>query len=150
MDAKGLEAYLHSHIPLSAAMQVSVVEAGPDAVVLSAPLEPNINHSATVFGGSASAVAILSAWSLVHLRLEAEGRVGRIVIFRNTMNYVRPIDGTFTARAEFDADANWPHFLEMFDHMGMARVGVASTLDYAGKVAGRFTGQFVALTGAGH
>jgi thioesterase domain-containing protein len=60
MELAELERYLHQHIPLSEAMQVSVVEVHPEHVVLSAPLAPNINHRETVFGGSASAVAILA------------------------------------------------------------------------------------------
>lgn len=72
-----LQQYLHEHIPLSRAMQVSVVRAAQEGVVLSAPLAPNINHQETVFGGSASALAILAAWSLVHVRLQASGPPGK-------------------------------------------------------------------------
>ncbi len=93
-----LEKYLHEQIPMSKAMQVSVVEVKPEAVVLSAPLAPHINHQETVFGGSASAVAILAAWSLLHTRLKSSGISSRLVIQRNIMNYERPISGTFTAR----------------------------------------------------
>jgi thioesterase domain-containing protein len=57
-----LERYLHEHIPLSHAMRVGVVTVDAGTVVLRAPLEPNINHRETVFGGSASALAILAAW----------------------------------------------------------------------------------------
>ena len=67
-----LQNYLHAHIPLSKAMQVEAIFASAEAIVLGAPLEPNINHRETVFGGSASALAILSAWSLLHTRLQAE------------------------------------------------------------------------------
>jgi thioesterase domain-containing protein len=63
MDARELEDYLHVHIPLSAAMQVAVVAVDASGVTLAAPLAPNINHRDTVFGGSASAVAILAAWA---------------------------------------------------------------------------------------
>ena len=73
MTPQALQTYLHQHIPLSQAMDVTVVEASPHQVVLSAPLAPNINHRDTVFGGSASAVAILAAWSMLHLRLSAQG-----------------------------------------------------------------------------
>jgi thioesterase domain-containing protein len=85
MNPKELEQYLHEHIPLSQAMQVSVLDAKEDCVVLSAPLAPNINHTETIFGGSASAVAILAAWSLVHVRLKGAGIAYSIVIQRNTM-----------------------------------------------------------------
>lgn len=61
MNPQALEQYLHDHIPLSKAMQVSVLEASQERVILMAPLAPNINHTESVFGGSASAVATLAA-----------------------------------------------------------------------------------------
>jgi hypothetical protein len=41
MTPAELQKYLHDHIPLSAAMQVSVVEVASDSVIVSAPLSPN-------------------------------------------------------------------------------------------------------------
>jgi thioesterase domain-containing protein len=140
-----LEQYLHQHIPLSRAMAVSVVSLGPDAVVLQAPLAPNINHRDTVFGGSASAVAILAAWSLLHTRLLAEDLASRLVIQRNTMDYELPIAGDFTARATLDDPAQWPLFTRMLARKGKARIAVAAVLTHAGQHVGRLTGEFVAL-----
>lgn len=140
-----LERYLHNHIPLSKAMEVAVVGMRPDTVILSAPLAPNINHRDTVFGGSASAVAILSAWSLVHSRLASEGISSRLVIHRNTMTYECPIDGTFTAESALASPEGWGQFLRILGRRGKARVTVVSTLHFADQVAGRFEGEFVAL-----
>jgi thioesterase domain-containing protein len=95
-----LKDYLYEHIPLSAAMQIAVENVTEEYVVLGAPLPPNINHRDTVFGGSASAVAILSAWSLLHTKLTGAGYKSRLVIQRNTMNYEQAIIGYFTARAQ--------------------------------------------------
>lgn len=145
MSPGDLEHYLHAHIPLSKAMQVSVVQASPQEVVLSAPLAPNINHRDTVFGGSASALAILAAWSLLHTRLEAEGLASRLVIQRNTMSYEQPIVGTFTATATAPDAVAWKQFLRMFGRMGKARITVASVLHFEGAVTGRLEGEFVAL-----
>lgn len=148
MTPAELEAYLHAHIPLSAAMQVSVVEIGPEAVVLGAPLAPNINHRDTVFGGSASAVAILAAWSLLHLRLTAAGFESRVVIQRNSMDYLAPIVGDFTARSYFEAGANWDGFARMLQRKGRARISLGAVLIADGVEAGRLSGEFVAF-GAG-
>ncbi|MEO8299523.1 MAG: YiiD C-terminal domain-containing protein [Burkholderiales bacterium] len=74
-----LENYLHEHIPLSAAMQLSVIDVSAEQVVLAAPLAHNINHQDTVFGGNASAVAILAAWSMLHTKLAAAGMGARLV-----------------------------------------------------------------------
>ncbi|MES2610024.1 MAG: YiiD C-terminal domain-containing protein [Pseudomonadota bacterium] len=140
-----LQAYLHQHIPLSGAMAVSVLEASLERVVLSAPLAPNINHRDTVFGGSASAVAILAAWSMLHLRLSAHGLGSRLVIQRNTMEYGLPIDGTFTAVAEAPTEQAWRAFVRVFERKGLGRIEQASVLMYHGQPAGRLTGEFVAF-----
>ncbi len=149
MSPSELEKYLHDHIPLSRAMEIGVVQVQPEAVILSAPLAPNINHRDTVFGGSASAVAILAAWSLLHTRLSGEGIASRLVIQRNTMSYERPIDGTFTAEAVIASPEAWGRFLHMFKRRGKARITVTSLLNFGGKVAGRFEGEFVALGATG-
>ena len=145
MSPTELEKYLHDHIPLSKAMQISAVSVKEDAVVLTAPLAPNINHRATVFGGSASAVAILSAWSLLHTRLAGAGIASRLVIQRNSMSYELPIAGTFTARSSLAQPQEWASFTRMLTRKGKARIEVSAVLEYGGQVAGRFSGEFVAL-----
>ena len=145
MSPLELERYLHEHIPLTRAMAVAVLAAGEEAVLLRAPLAPNINHRETVFGGSASALALLAGWSLLHVRLSALGLEHRLVIQRNTMDYERPIAGDFTARAILAQPQRWPQFLDTLTRRGRARVVVAALLEHAGAVAGSFSGEFVAL-----
>ena len=143
--ASDLQAYLHTHIPLSAAMQVSVVSVSPEAVTLAAPLVPNINHRSTAFGGSVSTLAILSAWSLVNLRLKAEGLETRLVIQSNRMDYDAPIEADFTAMATLADAADWPLFMKMLLRRGRARIVVQSVVRCRDVVGGRFEGEFVAL-----
>lgn len=143
--AAHLETYLHEHIPLSAAMGVEVVALGPDGITLAAPLGPNINHRDTVFGGSASALAILSAWSLVHVRLAEEGRPCRIVIQRNSVEYDAPMPGRFSASSRLTDPAAWERFARMLERKGRARVSVSCELESEGVVCGRFEGTFVAI-----
>ena len=145
MSPAELQQYLHEHIPLSLAMQVSVLELQPGNVVLGAPLAPNINHRDTVFGGSASALAILSAWSLLQLRMMAAGLAPRLVIQRNTMDYELPIAGAFVARSALAEPGHWTQFTHMYERKGKARIAVNATLSFEGEVAGRFNGEFVAI-----
>ncbi|MEY2854246.1 MAG: hypothetical protein RL030_1378 [Pseudomonadota bacterium] len=140
-----LQRYLHEHIPLSAAMGVSVLHRSDDNVVLDAPLQPNINHRDSVFGGSASALAILAAWSLVHTRLESAGVRSRLVIQRNSIEYSKPIFGQFSASATLAEPGRWTPFLGMLKRKGRARIAVASVLLYEGHAAGTFEGEFVAF-----
>ncbi|WP_341897713.1 YiiD C-terminal domain-containing protein [Ferrovibrio terrae] len=144
-SARALETYLHTHIPLSAAMQVAVVSAAAEAVTLAAPLAPNINHRSTAFGGSVSTLAILSAWSLVNLRLNAEGLHSRLVIQSNHMDYDAPIESDFTATATLADPAAWPLFIKMLQRKGRARIVVQSRVRCGAVTGGRFEGEFVAF-----
>lgn len=142
-----LELYLHNHIPLSKAMEISVASVDTDAVILRAPLAPNINHRETAFGGSASALAILAGWSLLHYRLRREGLADtRLVIQRNTMEYDKPISGEFMARSSLEQPGDWTRFNRILTRKGKARVKVITAVEYAGQIVGRFSGEFVALS----
>lgn len=127
-------------------MGASVLHVSPERVVLAAPLQPNINHRDSVFGGSASALAILSAWSLVHTRLEGAGIRSRLVIQRNAIEYSKPIFGEFSASATLKEPGKWPLFLRTLERKGRARVTVASVLLSEGQPAGTFEGEFVAFS----
>jgi len=140
-----LQKYLHEHIPLSKAMGVEGLEATVNGVKLSAPLFPNINHRETVFGGSASAVAILSAWSLLYLRLKNENINSRIVIQRSTMTYECPIADMFTASSVVRDPAAWFKFVNMLRRKNRARVKVISILHCRDRKVGNLEGDFVAL-----
>ena len=126
-------------------MQVSVVRVDFETAVLEAPLLPNINHRETVFGGSASALAILAAWALLHTRMMQEEIQCRLVIQQNTMNYEKPILGAFRARATLDHPARWENFLKSLRRHGRARLEVSSVLHCEGETVGRLHGRFVAL-----
>jgi thioesterase domain-containing protein len=146
MGRREFERYLHSVIPLSQAMQVAVLELGPEHVLLRAPLAPNLNHRGTVFGGSASTLATLAAWGLLYCRLEACEPPASVVLQSSSMSYLRPIAGAFSARAELSPDAPWSLFLRTLERRGKARISVTAELQDGADLAGRFVGEFVALS----
>jgi thioesterase domain-containing protein len=143
-----LEHYLYEHIPLSLDMAVRVLEASPDLVRLEAPLEPNVNYRGTVFGGSASAVAILAAWSLLFLRLRDHPRKPRLVIQRNTMEYLRPIQGKFEAVCQANEEDRFAAFVDGLGRRGKGRIELSAELLATGERVGLLVGTFVALSEA--
>lgn len=145
MNPNELTQYLHRHIPLSRHMGVQVQTATLDGVTLAAPLAPNINHRETVFGGSASAVALLAAWTLLYLRLRAEALNARVVVQRNTMDYDQPITGDFTATATVGDGPAWRKFTDTLRRRGRARIAVGVALHCGGEKVGALIGDFVAL-----
>ena len=140
-----LQASLYERIPLTRALGVVVRRAEPGTVVVEAPLEPNVNHSGTVFGGSASAVAVLAAWALVEVRLEAAGRSGRIVIRRSGMDFERPITGAFEAAAQAPDEQEWSRLLQTVQRGRMGRIAVRSVLTCGGQRVGGLEAEFAVI-----
>ena len=145
MRTQQLQDSLHERIPQSRALGVIVLEADPGQVVLRAPLAPNVNHSGTVFGGSAAAVAVLAAWSLVEVRLQAVAQPGRIVIRRSTMDFEQPIVADFTAIAGPPATVDWEKLLATLQRGRMGRIVIHSVLDCEGVRVGELEGEFAVI-----
>jgi thioesterase domain-containing protein len=145
VDRDDLRTYLNERIPLSRALGIDVLAARPEEVTLSAPLAPNINHQETVFGGSAAAVAMLAAWGLLQVRLEAEGVPARVVIHRGEMTFSRPIAADFTATAVVAGNGAWALFMEALRRRGRGRIHVSVALACEGDSVAAFEGDFVAM-----
>jgi hypothetical protein len=123
------ESYLHEHIPISRALGVTVVRADAGGVELRAPLAANINHRSTVFGGSAISVAILAAWTLVHLWTMDLGRLGR---YRVVIRCITP-PGVLD------------RFTRSLERHRTARVDLTARLSSGDIEAGSFAGSYVAI-----
>lgn len=139
-----LQDYLHQHIPLSASIGVTVAQLAQHSLTLTAPLEPNINHRETVFGGSACAVAILSAWSLIHIQMKKNPQITpRIVIQKNSIHYLKPIVSNFQATCSLPEVEVWNRFIKGVERKGRGRVELDCILSCNGDKVGYFTGQYV-------
>ena len=65
---------------------------------LSAPLEPNVNHQMTAFGGSLLSGCALVGWGLLQLQLGHMGRAGNVVVGRSDVDILRSRCGLLTRR----------------------------------------------------
>lgn len=145
MNASSLEAYLHQHIPISAAMGVRVLEATAAQIRLGAPYEPNRNHRATVFGGSLSTLAILSAWAWLRVHFDDHDPLPTLVIQREKMHFAEPANGDFEAHCPAPDAVTLASFHKLLERHGRARLALAAEVSCAGTLVGRFEGSFVAL-----
>jgi thioesterase domain-containing protein len=144
MTTAALAEYLYTHMPLSRSMAVSVVSASSTEVVLEAPLPPNLNVHGTMFGGSIATLALLAAWSVVHLRLEEEQFAGELVVSRSEIDYLRPVSGSARAIARLDG-LDWDRFSRQLDRHGKARLTVTAQVLSNEQIATRMVGTFAAI-----
>jgi thioesterase domain-containing protein len=139
-----LQATLHTEIPISKGIDITVGTYDNGCLVLHAPLAPNINHKDTAFAGSLNAVATLAGWSLLWLVLDEAALVGKIVIQDSTIEYLRPVTRDFAACCCLPESDELTRFLTMLRKKARARLQLQATISEGGGMAVRFTGRYVA------
>ena len=144
-----VERYLYEHIPLSRALGVRIARFDAGGLRVRAPLEPNLNHRRTAFGGSLSALAILAGWTRVTFDLRASGRAARVVVQSSRMDFDAPAEQAFEADVAAVARTDWQAFLRTLDRRGKARLTVRGVLRTAAGEVARFETRYVALTRQG-
>lgn len=145
MNLSELTSYIHTHIPLTAHLGAIVESYDGNYIEISAPLEPNLNHRNTAFGGSISALGILSGWALLFIKLKEGGLTTRLVIQRSSFDFIEPIDDKFKAICNMPDDKEWNKFLKTLKRHGKARLTVESRIESSNGNGGKHTGTYVAI-----
>lgn len=141
MKTDTLKKFLYNSMPLCSAMGLDVVMAELNHVILSAPLQPNINHKKTAFGGSLHALATLACFSLVHVNVK-----GEIVIAGSEVEYLAPVTADFQAECKMPDHQEWERFLKIFQKKGRARIQLAAEIWQDKQLCVKFKGTFVAFS----
>ena len=141
--AQRIQDLLHHKIPITRAMAVRVADYDGQRLVLSAPLDKNVKHLGTAFGGSLNALAVLSGYGL--LWLELEDQECHIVIRESSISYERPVRGEIRATCVRPEAGALAEFKRTFRQKGKARISLSATIEDEGVTAVRFQGTFVAL-----
>lgn len=140
---KTLQKTLDDHIPLIRSLDAKVVSYVGQTLEIALPLEPNINHKHTAFGGSLYCGAVLSAWGLLYLKLLEAKEEGVIVIFDGRMHYHKPVTTHFISTCQQYDTVAWGRFLKVYQRMGISRITLNADIVCDGDVCARFTGEFV-------
>ena len=141
--AQQIQELLHGQIPITRAMGVEVEDYDGERLILSAPLEANVNHLGTAFGGSLHALAVLSGYGL--LWLELKDTECHIVIRKSTISYERPVRGEIRAICVRPHSDVLEEVKRSFLQKGKARIALSATIEDQGETAVRFEGIFVAM-----
>jgi len=146
MSPEALTEYLHRNIPLTAAMQLRVLQCGDGSIELVAPLAPNRNHRDTAFGGSLATLGIVTGWALLQQSLGQEGVEARVVVQKSECEFLEPVAEEFFSAGSLPAE-EWTQFLATLRKRGRARITIHSRLRSAGREVVRHSGTFVAIGG---
>ena len=137
--------YMHEHIPLTKAMDISVNELNSSSIHISAPLGPNINHRNSAFGGSISTLGITSGWTLLFSVLRKLDIPNRLVIKDSSTNFILPATHSFSAKCDELTVAKCAKFVSMLNRHGRARIKLTSKLYSNNILVATHCGTYVAL-----
>jgi thioesterase domain-containing protein len=136
-------------MPITTALGIAVAGLDAQHLTLVMPLAPNRNHKGTVFAGSLSALATLTGWSVVWLKLRESGVDAHVVIQDAQIRYLAPTRSDVTATTEFPDATSWQRAHTGLLRRGKARLTLGAVLrDADGAVVATFSGRYVVHTDA--
>jgi thioesterase domain-containing protein len=138
-----IEELFYNVMPITRAMGVAVESYDGERLVLTAPLDRNVNHLGTAFGGSLNTLAVLGGYGL--LWIELQDTESHLVIRESAISYERPVRGELRAICVRPQEEALAAFRKRFRDKGKARIVLDVTIEDDGAVAARFRGTFVAL-----
>ena len=138
-----IQTVLNTEIPLTNAIGIEVDECTGNTIKISAPLESNINHKNTAFGGSLYSVSVLAGWSLIYALLKKNNLQGHIVIQESNIQYLTPVTSRIVAECRFVDELQINRFLKQYKRKGVARIKLTSIIKQGVKDAVVFNGSYV-------
>lgn len=138
-----LQNVLHKEIPITSDIGIQVEHCDANKIVLTAPLEPNINHKCTAFGGSLYSVAVLAGWSFVYNNMKLHELSGHIVIQHSEVNYIIPVDGQIRAVCAIQDQDSLNRFIKIYKRKGLARIKLQVKVMFNETEAMILNGQYV-------
>jgi thioesterase domain-containing protein len=126
-------------------MGISVASLDDAGLTIAAPLQPNINHACTAFGGSLAAAATLAGWGSVWLLLRQRDLPGKIVIQESALSYLHPVTGDFIAHCPHPTPKQVDALVGMLDRKGKGRINLSSEILQDGNCCVGFQGRYVVL-----
>ncbi|MRI34997.1 hypothetical protein EOPP23_18640 [Endozoicomonas sp. OPT23] len=94
---EAFQQWVLSNIPMLNYMQLSFDSFNEQGLVMSCPLEPNINDKGTGFGGSIGTLATICGWTYTTIHAKAAIANPEAMIVEQSMSFKAPVTGSFKA-----------------------------------------------------
>ncbi|HEV2230462.1 MAG TPA: YiiD C-terminal domain-containing protein [Steroidobacteraceae bacterium] len=144
-DLEGLRAYLAARIAPARALGIRVEAVDP--LIISAPLEANLNDKGTGFAGSLFSVAALAGWALVMRWCATERLDAEVVLQSSTARFLAPARADFRALAHELPAAQREKLRRMLARSGRGRAEIAVDLKCHEALVMSFTGTYAVIAG---
>jgi thioesterase domain-containing protein len=152
--SKKLKQFFIDHLPITQFMGLEVESYDGKTLILTAPLEPNINDKQTAFGGSLYNTAVMACWGMIYLKTQEKNVICNQVVTEGSMKYIAPVDSRIRAICHAPSEEELASFFDHFERKGKARISLEAAIyndtcvmkiDPETKPSVRFSGQYAIL-----
>lgn len=144
IDTDQLTREMHQSIPITRSMDINVLP-WKGSIQLTMPVEPNVNHQGTIFGGSQGALCAATGFLWVTILLRDHQIDAEVVITRSEVSFLAPLAGTGTCRIEEPSRDEQQRFLQAVEKKGKGKLELAGTILLGETVTTRFTAVYAAM-----
>ncbi len=123
-----LKQFFLDHLPITQFMGLEVESYDGDTLILTAPLEPNINDKQTAFGGSLYNAAVMACWGMIYLKTQEKDIKCNQVVAEGSMKYIAPVNGRIRAICHAPREEELAAFFESFNQKGRAKITLESAI----------------------
>lgn len=149
-----LKQFFLDHLPITQFMGLEIESYDGDTLILTAPLEPNINDKQTAFGGSLYNAAVMACWGMIYLKTQEKSIDCNQVVAEGNMKYIAPVSGRIRAICHAPSEEELALFFERFYLKGRAKIALEAAIyndacvmkiDPETKPSVKFTGLYAIL-----
>ena len=138
-----METVLKSILPAQT-LGIEVAEWSNGRVVLSAPLDRNLNDKGTAFAGSIDALLDLAGWSAITLALRDAGIAAEVMIVKSETEYAAAVRADMASVAEITASET-ERVLQELQTRGRSRIALHSRLLSEGTESAAMSAQYAIM-----
>jgi len=140
---EALATFVKTYVPLASAAALQVDSYDGSTLVLSAPLDKNINDKGTAFGGSLYNLCVTAGWGMTSLKCQELGLTGDIVVAKGEIEYLAPLKSRLIATILAPTDEQLRHFKDSYTRRGRAAITQSVVIpDESGAPCARFVGRY--------
>lgn len=140
---KQLQEILHTEIIATKVLEFEILDLNDEFLSLKAPIKTNINDKKTAFGGSVSALCMISGWSLCWLVAKEIGVDADIVIYKSEIDFKLPLKKDFTTKVFFPPKEKIEKLKQNLQKRKKSSLELEITIKEDEKTAVNFYGKYV-------
>lgn len=148
MTKEEAQDYIFKNIPITKAMGFKITSLSMDEVIVTAPINNNINHRGSAFGGSIDSLFLTTGWAFIRFLIDHYVPTPIIVGSKGSTKFLKPILDDFESNLIIPDKKYIEQFISTFERFGKARIQLDAEIKKENIRYAEFVGDYVVVKGS--